>query len=32
VDPLTGGEIDTLLNDAYSAPKDIVVRAAKLAK
>lgn len=32
VDPLTGAEIDKLLNDAYSAPKDIVARAAKLAK
>ena len=32
LDPLTGSQIDKLLNDAYSAPKDIVARAAKLAK
>jgi tripartite-type tricarboxylate transporter receptor subunit TctC len=32
IDPLTGAEIATLLNTAYSAPKPIVARAAQLAK
>jgi len=32
IDPLTGGQIETLLRTAYSAPKPIVARAAQLAK
>jgi tripartite-type tricarboxylate transporter receptor subunit TctC len=32
IDPLTGAEIDGLLKDAYSAPKDVVARAARLAR
>jgi tripartite-type tricarboxylate transporter receptor subunit TctC len=32
IDPLSGAEIDALLKTAYSAPKDVVAEAAKLAK
>jgi tripartite-type tricarboxylate transporter receptor subunit TctC len=32
LDPLTGGEIEGLLKTAYSAPKPIVARAARLAR
>jgi len=32
VDPLTGAEIETLLKNAYSAPRPIVQRAAQLVR
>jgi hypothetical protein len=30
VDPLTGAEVEALLRKAYSAPRDIIARAAPL--
>jgi tripartite-type tricarboxylate transporter receptor subunit TctC len=32
IDPLTGAEIEGLLKSAYSAPKSVIERAAKLAR
>jgi hypothetical protein len=32
IDPLTGGEIEGLLKNAYSAPQPIVERAARLVR